>query len=65
MRFLEVVVALAIRNFEHRRPKLTSRERRKTNSRTRIHLIVDESIPRFVTRCSVTRRTVDLMRYQE
>ena len=65
MRFLEVVVALAIRNFEHRRPKLKSRERRKTNSRTRIHLIVDESIPRCVTRCSVTRRTVDLMRYQE
>ena len=54
MRFLEVVVALAIRDFEHRRPKLTSRERRKTNSRTRIHLIIDESITRCVTRCSVT-----------
>ena len=30
MRFLEVVAALAIREFEHRRPKLTSRERLKT-----------------------------------
>ena len=38
MRFLEVVVALAIREFEHRRPKLTSRERRKINSRTCIYL---------------------------
>ena len=34
MRFLEVVVALAIREFEQRRPKLTSRKRRKINSRT-------------------------------
>ena len=33
MRFLEVVVALAIREFEHRRPKLTSRERGKINLR--------------------------------
>ena len=65
MRFLEVAVALAIRDFEQRRPKLTSRERRKTNSRTPIHLIIDESITRCVTRCSVTRGTVDLMRYQE
>ena len=32
MRFLEVVVAHAIKEFEQRRPKLTSRERRKTNS---------------------------------
>ena len=37
MKFLEVV-ALAIREFEHRRPKLTSRERRKINSRTRMYL---------------------------
>ena len=29
MRFLEVVVALAIREFEQRRLKLTSRERRR------------------------------------
>ena len=64
MRFLEVVVALAVRDFEHRRPKL-ARERRKTNSRTPIHLIIDESITCCVTRCLVTRGTVDLMRYQE
>ena len=32
VRFLEVVVTLAIREFEHRRPKLTSRERRKIYS---------------------------------
>ena len=38
VRFLEVVVALAIREFEQRRPKLTSRERRKINSRTCIYL---------------------------
>ena len=38
MRFLEVVVALAIREFEQRRPKLTSRERRKINPRTCIYL---------------------------
>ena len=29
MRFLQVVVALAIKEFEQRRPKLTSRERRR------------------------------------
>ena len=43
MRFLEVVIALAIREFEHRRPKLTSRERRKINSRTRMHLFMKAS----------------------
>ena len=37
MRFLGVVVALAIKEFEQRRPKLTSRKRRKINSRTLIH----------------------------
>ena len=36
VRFLEVVVALVIKEFEQRRPKLTSRERRKINSRTRV-----------------------------
>ena len=34
VRFLEVIVALAIGEFEQRRPNLTSRERRKINSRT-------------------------------
>ena len=29
MKFLEVAVALAIKEFERRRPKLTSRQRRK------------------------------------
>ena len=43
MRFLEVVVALAIREFEHRRPKLTSRERRKMNSQTRMYLFMKAS----------------------
>ena len=42
MKFLEVV-ALAIREFEHRRPKLTSRERRKINSRTRMYLFMKAS----------------------
>ena len=36
VRFLEVVVALVIKEFEQRRPKLTSRERRKINSRTHV-----------------------------
>ena len=38
MRFLGVVVALAIKEFEQRRPKLTSRERRKINPQTRMYL---------------------------
>ena len=40
VRFLEVVVTLAIREFEHERPNPTSRERRKINSRTRMYLCV-------------------------
>ena len=43
VRFLEVVVALAIREFEQRRPKLTSRERRKINSRTHMYLFMKAS----------------------
>ena len=43
MRFLEVVVALAIKEFEQRRPKLTSRERRKINSRTCMYLFMKAS----------------------
>ena len=43
VRFFEVVIALAIRQFEHRRPKLTSRERRKINSRTRMYLFMKAS----------------------
>ena len=50
MRFLEVVVALAIKEFEQRRPKLTSRERRKINSRTH-KVFIHESVTRCVTRC--------------
>ena len=38
MRFLEVVVALAIKEFELRRPKLTSRIRRKINSQAYMYL---------------------------
>ena len=43
VRFFEVVIALAIREFEHRRPKLTSRERRKINSRKRMYLFMKTS----------------------
>ena len=43
MRFLEVVVALAIKEFEQRRLKLTSRKRRKINSRTDMYLIMKAS----------------------
>ena len=43
MRFLGVVVALAIKEFEQRRPKLTSRERRKINPQTRMYLFTKAS----------------------
>ena len=43
MRFLEVSVALAIREFEHWSLKLTSRERRKINSRTCTFLFMKAS----------------------
>ena len=42
MSFLKVVVALAIRDSEHRRRKLTSRERRKINSQTHMYLFIKE-----------------------
>ena len=41
MRFFEFVVKLAVRGFEHRRPKLT--RRRKINSRTRMYLFMKAS----------------------
>ena len=40
MRFLEVVAALVIKEFEQRRPKLTSRERRKIDFGTHVYLAV-------------------------
>ena len=43
MRFLEVVVALAIKDFEQRRPKLTSRKKRKINSQTHMYLFMKAS----------------------
>ena len=43
VRFLEVVVALAIKEFEQKRPTLTYRERRKSNSRTHIYLFMKAS----------------------
>ena len=61
MRFLEVVVALAIKEFEQRLPKLTSRERRKINSRT--HMSIHESVTRCVTWCLVSRGTVYVTLY--
>ena len=51
VRFLEVVVALAIKEFEQRRTKLTSRKRRKINSRT--HVFIHESVTRLVSRGTV------------
>ena len=41
MRFLEVVVALATKEFEQRRPKLKSRERRKINYRAHMYLFMN------------------------
>ena len=43
MRFFEVAVVLATREFEHRRSKLTSWERRKINSRTRMYFFMKGS----------------------
>ena len=43
MRFLELVVALATKEFEQGRPKLTSRKRRKINSRTHMYLFMKAS----------------------
>ena len=40
MRFLELVVALTTKEFEQGRPKLTSRKRRKINSRTHMYLFI-------------------------
>ena len=40
MRFLEVVVALVTKEFEQRRPKLTSRKRQKIDSRTHMYLFM-------------------------
>ena len=43
MRFLKVVAALATKEFEQGRPKLTSRKRRKMNSRTHMYLFMKAS----------------------
>ena len=43
MRFLGGFIAFAIREFQHRRPKPTSRERRKINSRTGMYLFMKAS----------------------
>ena len=43
MKFLEVVVALAIKEFGQRRSKLTSRKRRKINNRTHMYLFMKVS----------------------
>ena len=56
MRFLEVVVALAIKEFEQRRPKLTSR---KDERLILGHIRTHESVTCCVTRCLVSRVTVD------
>ena len=43
VRFFEVVVALATKEFAQRCPKLTSRKRRKINSRTHMYLFMKAS----------------------
>ena len=63
VRSLKVVVALAIKEFKQRRPKLTSRKRQRINSQT--HVFIHESVMRCVTRCLVSQVTVDLIRYTE
>ena len=62
VRFLEVAVALAIREFEH---KLTSRERRKIYSRTCLYLLMKASrvVLRGVRLRGVRLGIVDLIRH--
>ena len=60
VRFLEVVVTLAIREFEQRRPKLMSRERRKIDSWTCMYLSMKAS--RVVLR-GVIRNSLKYCRY--
>ena len=43
MRFLEVVVVLAIKEFEQRHPKLTSRKRQRINSQAHMYLFLKVS----------------------
>ena len=43
VRFLEVVVTLAIKELEQRHPKLTSRKRRKINFRRHMYLFMKAS----------------------
>ena len=43
VRFLEVVVAHTIKEFEQRCPKLTSRKRRKIDSRTHMYFFMKAS----------------------
>ena len=43
MRYVEVVVALAIKKSEQRCSKFTSRKRRKINSRTHMYLFMKAS----------------------
>ena len=62
VRFLEVAVALAISEFEHRRPKLTSRERRKIYSQTCLYLLMKAS--RVVLR-GVMLGIVGLIRHEK
>ena len=64
MKFLEVVVALAIKEFEQRRSKLTSRKKTKGYF-SDTYVFIHESVTRCVTRCLVSRETVDLIRYTE
>ena len=44
VKFLEVVVALAIKESEQRCPKLTSRKRWKINSRSHMYLFIKASL---------------------
>ena len=60
MRFLEVIVALAIKEFEQRRPKLKSRKRRKIHSRTHTYLFMKAS---RVVLCGVWFREEPLTYY--
>ena len=61
VRFLEVVVTLAIREFEHERPNPTSRERRKINSRTRTAYVFVRVVLRGVRLRE--EPCIDLIRY--
>ena len=65
VRFRKVDVALAIREFKCRRPKLKSQERGEIILGHVNYVFIHESVTRCVKQCQVTRGIVDLICYKK